>query len=456
MDVFTAEFKDIEGRLDCYYYKPEFTDLEKTVAQKTDKVLGDFVIDIAGGATPKIEDSEKYYTDDPNVGVVFLRVQNISPEGLKLNDCKFITRHTHNNSLKRSQVNEFDLITKITGVGRMAVSAVAPSGFTGNINQHLVVIKTRNYETSKVLAAFLNTDIGEKLAKRRSTGGTRPALDYQALKSIPIIYKPEIAQIMEDAHAKRNQNIEEAKRLIPAIDQLILNELGVLRPPKNDTKSFVIDASLIEGRIDPYYYQPIFTEFNDSLQNSKYNIKPLSRFIKAITNGFDYRRFTDSGTPYLKVSNIKPFDIDRSDIDYVGVRSDEINKPIQLKRGNILLTRKGTFGVALAIDEDYDDIICSEIFNIEPLNEINPEYLAAVLNSSIGQVQFDRVKIGAIMGSLSQEAVKSISIPAPPLSKQGEITEEVRKILRDSERLRQDAESIIIEAQREVEQILFK
>src|SRR2546421_320830 len=103
-----------------------------------------------------------------------------------LNDLRYINQETHQKYLNRSQIKGGDLLVKITGVGRMAVSSVVPEGFEGNTNQHLVVIKTKDFETSEVLATFLNTDIGEKLASRRATGGTRPALDYSALKSIPI------------------------------------------------------------------------------------------------------------------------------------------------------------------------------------------------------------------------------------------------------------------------------
>ncbi|MCS7206055.1 MAG: hypothetical protein NZ853_10195 [Leptospiraceae bacterium] len=46
---------EIEGRLDCYFYKPEFTKIDKEVRKITDKTLGDFVLSIAGGATPDIK-----------------------------------------------------------------------------------------------------------------------------------------------------------------------------------------------------------------------------------------------------------------------------------------------------------------------------------------------------------------------------------------------------------------
>src|SRR4030043_1088882 len=193
--VFILQRNEMEKRLDPFYYVPELVELEKKVLFQHPKKLRDYVRGIASGATPKTTESEKYYTDKEN-GVPFLRVQNLTPTGLlEFDDCKYINEETHNGMLKRSQVNAGDVLVKITGVGRMAVASVAPEGFEGNINQHVCVIKTESGEISETLAAFLNTDVGEKLASRRSTGGTRPALDYTALLSIPFLNNNRILEI---------------------------------------------------------------------------------------------------------------------------------------------------------------------------------------------------------------------------------------------------------------------
>src|SRR3989337_444976 len=205
MQCFVVLNDEIEGRLDVFYYLPEFVESERRIKKSSSKTLGDYIINISGGATPEKDESEKYYTDSAENGVPCLRVQNVTEEGLNLTDCKYINFDTHNGMLKRSQVKEGDLITKITGVGRMAVSSVAPEGFDGNINQHLVAIKTDSYQTSKVLATFLNSDIGERLAFRRSTGGTRPALDYDSLKSIPIVVEPKIVRILEPLYDEQKR-----------------------------------------------------------------------------------------------------------------------------------------------------------------------------------------------------------------------------------------------------------
>ncbi len=183
---------------------------------------------------------------------------------------------------------------------------------------------------------------------------------------------------------------------------------------------FVVYKNEIEGRIDPFYYRPEFREFEKKL--SKIRIVSFGQIIKSITNGFDYRKFTDEGSTYLRVSNIKPFELDLTDVKKINP-SFEINKNIKLKKDDLLLTRKGTFGVALSLNKDEDFIISSEIFKIELSKEVNPKFIEIVLNSSIGKKQFNKYKIGGIMGSLSQEAVKQIKIPLPPLSIQNPIVQ---------------------------------
>ena len=174
----------------------------------------------------------------------------------------------------------------------------------------------------------------------------------------------------------------------------------------------------IEKRIDPYYYRPKYKVFENKL--AKIGIIPFGQIIKKISNGFDYRDFVDKGIPYLRVSNIKPFEFALNDVKKIDPPF-EIKKDIKLKKGDLLLTRKGTYGVALSLDKDYDYIISSEIFRIELVEGISPKLIEIILNSSIGQTQFNNYKVGGIMGSLSQDAIKCIKIPNLPTDVQNNI-----------------------------------
>lgn len=253
--IFIVNRSEIEGRLEPEFYRPSIATLEKHIRSLATGRLRDYALYMAGGATPKKTEADKYYTDSES-GIPFLRVQNLQTTGeLSLDDCVYINRTTHNGLLQRSQVAEGDLLVKITGVGRMAIASVAPKGFVGNTNQHMVVIKTGDAAVSRYLARYLNLDIVERIASRHSTGGTRPALDYPSLKNLPIIEGIDFSMIDEAIILKR-QKEQQAEDILNSIDDYLLGELGVERPK---TKSQTLQNRIFtmyfndirDGRMDP-------------------------------------------------------------------------------------------------------------------------------------------------------------------------------------------------------------
>ena len=222
------------NRCDAYYYQPKFTLAESKLEAVDYPVfsIGELITDLSGGATPKVEGD--FYTDID--GVFFLRVQNISMEGIILEDVKFIKREVHEGMLKRSQLNKNDLVYTITG--RIGSVAVVPEGFEGNINQHSIRFhlkeKINNIDINPYyVAIFLNTELGNFLAIRKATGGTRPALDYHALKSL-IIPLPseeiqdkitkEVKARMQKAEQLRKEAKEVLEKAKERVERIILGE----------------------------------------------------------------------------------------------------------------------------------------------------------------------------------------------------------------------------------------
>lgn len=241
----------MQTRHDPYYYLPKFVRLEARVTTRSTAKLRDYVLAMSGGSTPKKEEEEKYYADAES-GIPFVRVQNLNVDGhLSLDDVKYVNRETHEGLLNRSKVLQDDLLVKITGVGRMAVASVPPLGFEGNINQHIARIRTESRATSEALAVWLNSDIAETLAKRRSTGGTRPALDYPALRSIPVILDEQIQKELGTAYAQHNQAEAKANELLASIDEYLMSELCVSLPPEPENtianRIFTLQSKALVG-----------------------------------------------------------------------------------------------------------------------------------------------------------------------------------------------------------------
>ena len=210
---FAVYANEIVGRrVDSYYHQSKFRTIDQIVENVRFDVfdLGVLISDISSGITPKVD--EDYYTDSS--GIPFLRVQNVTSQGIDLSDAKFIKREVHEGMLFRSQLKKDDLVFTITG--RIGSVAVVPDNFEGNINQHSVRFHLKeqigNIDINPhYVEAFFNSKLGRSLAIREVTGGTRPALDYKALKSLKVILPPVEAQ--NDIVADVKQRLAKAEAL---------------------------------------------------------------------------------------------------------------------------------------------------------------------------------------------------------------------------------------------------
>lgn len=454
----------MEKRLDPFYYIPELVKLEKKVLSKKPKRLKDFVKSIASGATPKTTESEKYYAEKEN-GIPFLRVQNLSPTGvLDVEDTKYINAETHHGMLKRSQVSAGDLLVKITGVGRMAVASVVPVGFEGNINQHICVIKTGDKEVSEVLAAFLNSDIGEKLASRRSTGGTRPALDYPALLSIPVLNDKRVLDITKKVVEQKKQNEAESEKLLAGIDEYLLNELGIKLPksPEDTVKNRMFKASFKElsgSRFDPEFHQLHFHKLIKSINDSNFKSQKLGNYIKEINYGASVsNNYEESGIPLLRIKDLRRNEIRVENVVYLSESSRNLIGNSFVKTNDFLISRSGTIGVVSIVPQEINGFAFGSFmirFNLKDETILNKEFLSFYLNCKLNIDLIEREKIGAVQGNITIPIIKSLLIPVPPIEKQKEIAEHINAIREQARKLKEKTSQALTSASQEIEAILL-
>lgn len=434
--VFIVQRSEIEGRLEPEFYKPFIADLEKTIREKSSHRLRDYALSISGGATPKKTDGDKYYADK-ETGIPFLRVQNLNTDStLSLNDCLYINQETHEGMLSRSQVVEGDLLVKITGVGRMAIASVAPKGFVGNTNQHMVVIKTGCAKTSKYLARYLNLDIVERIASRHTTGGTRPALDYPSVKNLPVIEGIDFSPI-DTALEQKKQKEAEAQQLLGSIDAYLLNELEISLPEvKTDLKSrmFLVNRSELGDRLDPFYIM----RSNNDIRFSKYDIKKLGE-IASIVKG-------NSLTSKAVIPGFVPV--------IAGGKSSPYCHNISNFQGNII-TVSASGAYAGYVWYHSNPIFATDCNVIISNNET---FVTAQYISEIMKLQQDRIydlQSGAAQPHVYPDDLKKLSIPIPPLAKQKEITSHITAIRQQAKRLQEEGKAILENAKKDVERMII-
>lgn len=223
--------KDLLKRFDPYYYQSHFVEAVTDLHKSSHKLvsLGSIVENLSGGATPKAK-SDAYTLEYK--GVPFLRIQNITEEGIDLTDVKYITREVHETLLKRSQLKPGDVLLTITG--RVGTAAVVPATIKeANINQHIVKITLRPDVNPYYVAAFLNSKLGTSQTQREVTGTTRIALDYPSIKAIRIplpsreIQEAIVAKITNAYEQKRKAELEARQVVARAkseVERMILGQ----------------------------------------------------------------------------------------------------------------------------------------------------------------------------------------------------------------------------------------
>ena len=272
----------------------------------------------------------------------------------------------------------------------------------------------------------------------------------------PLSIQNEVVETMQSVYNQKKQKEAEAHRLLDSIDSYVLDELGIKLPTVEDKMCFVVSSEEVkEKRADSYYYQLRFIKLIEAMRKTPFEIETLEDLSTKIINGLDFREFTKTGIPYLRVSNIKPNSFDTSDVKFIPAFS--ISKDIELDSGDLLITRKGTYGISVIVDDEHKSmVISSEIFRIVlKKDKVNPHYIAIYLNSHILKQLFNRISTGGIMGHISQDILKNIQIILPPLEIQNKIAEEVKRRTSEAEGLKAEANKIIEEAKKKVEKMIL-
>ena len=426
--------------------------------------LGVLISDISSGITPKVE--EDYYTDSS--GIPFLRVQNVTSLGIDLSDAKFIKREVHEGMLSRSQLKKDDLVFTITG--RIGSVAVVPDNFEGNINQHSVRFHLKEHISNininpHSVAVFLNSPFGRSLAVREVTGGTRPALDYKALKSLKIILPPpaiqnHIVEIMQSAYTQKRQKEQEAEALLDSIDDYVLGELEVETPkPNNNKVQNRIFTATFSGvsrrRFDPEVYYQVY-----SLHTKSY---PMEKFQNCVlinppTPFYGYELDTSiTFVPMEKVS------AEYAEADLSLCKTIEEAKGYTRFRDNDLIWAKITpcmeNGKSAVVDNLKEGIGCgsTEFHVFRALEGINIHYIHALLHlKSLREHAALHFTGSAGQQRVSSEFFKELIIPKPPIEKQTEIADYITSTGNRAKQLRQEADTVVGQAKERVERMLLQ
>lgn len=119
--------------------------------------------------------------------------------------------------------------------------------------------------------------------------------------------------------------------------------------------------------------------------------------------------------------------------------------------GELLLTKDGSPGVALSVDQECEGITSGGVVRLKPKNDYIPnEYLALVINSRACRMQVERECSGAIILHWKPGSIRKLMIPILPKP----VMEKIAALVKESKYAKRKAEELLDQAKTRVEQLI--
>lgn len=300
--------------------------------------------------------------------------------------------------------------------------------------------------------------------ERRMSGSNYPAITQEKLAKVKVPIPPRpiqdaIADKMDAAYRRKRELEAEAEALLEGIDGYVLGELGVELPDLEEDQQFVQwAASVRSGRLDPYYHLPKFERAEEAVSSGSHELRDLGEFVTDIKYGASVKNiYVQNGIPLLRITNLKPNEIDLSEIVQLTPELEDAVGSAYVREGDLLISRSGTIGTVAVVPQEADGFAYGSFmirFRVKT-DLLAPQYVSFVCNSPIGQLHFQRNRIGAVQRNITILSIKALKIPVPLLNRQREIAAEGQARRERAQALQEKARRILAEAKAEVERMIL-
>jgi restriction endonuclease S subunit len=435
-----------ERRFGAEFWMPEY--LEPLRQNKNWVPIGDLVTSCQYGISREM--------NEEGVGVPIYRMNEMDDlflsapaKSVMLSDSEYSEFRLSVGDVLFNRTNSFKYVGR-TGILKEPVHAVFAS--------YLIrLVPDTSRLLPEYLTVYLNCPTGIAQVKRRAMESINQAnVSGSEIKKVPIPLFPisfqrQIVSLLDQAAESRQEakrSYHEAERIL--LDGLALSELDLTYSP------FYVRTysdAFAARRLDAEHFQPKYYRVDSAINSLKYPTVALGELIGQIRNGFDYREFVEEGTPYIRVGDIQNGRIDLKNSEKIALSVADVKKDITLHPGDILFTRKGSFGNAAVVRPGQESaIISSEIMLLRIKNkEILPEYLAVYLNSPLGYQQVERRAHGVAFYSISQPDLATVSVVCAPLHLQKKIESKVL----EAHKALDKSNDLLIKAKQAVEKMIL-
>ena len=195
------------------------------------------------------------------------------------------------------------------------------------------------------------------------------------------------------------------------------------------------------------------------LNSGKYSAVPLGELLDRVQYGTSDKANTENhGVTVLRMNNIFDGRIDTTTLKHVLLSKYDIDR-WRLNNGDILIIRtngsRDLVGTCAVFDLDGEYVFASYLIRlIANRSKALPDFVSALLNSTIGRSQIDATSRQIMQNNINSEELKSLRIPLPPLPVQAALAAGLASARQQANAMRTQARERRETARAEVEAMI--
>lgn len=329
-------------------------------------------------------------------GIPLFRNQNIKTGYLDDSELLYIDPG-YEITFKNKRLKCGDLLTARTGYP--GTTCVVPPAYESAQSFTTLITRPNNQIIdSFFLCVFISSSRGQTFFEQNQIGGAQKNVNAGTLKNMPVLIPP-----LAEQHAIATA-LSDADARITSLDQLIAK--------KRDIRQAAMQELLTGKRRLPGFKD----EWDILKMSEKSTLKARIGW-----QGLTTAEYLESGDYYLVTgTDFQEGRIDWSSCCFVDESRYIQDKNIQLKTGDILLTKDGTIGKVGYVDSlPGPATLNSGVFVIRPKNgAYDPQYFYYVLISRIFEVFLTKLQAGSTIIHLYQKDFVNFEFLAPEISEQ--------------------------------------
>lgn len=457
MQCFKIHSRDIQKRIDPYFYSPQH-DIE----------LGCYHILTLSDICNVITDGDHgnpQYSEDGS-GIPYLRVVDVKNNLINYESMQYITEEYSNSLYKSCFAHENSLLISI--VGTLGESVLYKGSTPLAISRGFAILEFNEKVIPEYVLAYTKTSIFNKQIQKNKVGSVQDGIYLQSLKEIKIPIpsldeQQKIAQLALNAYENKLKREEDVEGIMSSLENEIFEYLDIKNINTKSKKVFSIRSNKLRNcRIDPLFYSQ---DILSSIESSKYKSYKLGEIVDYLKTGFAAGKSEQSDAK-MGIIQIRPTNINEDRLlcfdknIYINPNNVNLKEQNLLQTGEVLFNNTNSqelVGKTAFFNIEGEFFCSNHITRIGVKKEVvNPIYLTYILNLlQKNNVFYNTCTNWNNQSGVNIELLKTYNIPLPDIKLQNQIAEAIKEAFSNKLNKEQDIINEFNKIKAEVEKMIL-